>query len=48
LLRWSHGHVPQWSPHLLYHVCKQVEQFSHNISKCMNKHMHYCHIPLVD
>jgi hypothetical protein len=41
--------IGRWSSDaFLRYIRKQVEQFSHNISKRMNKHMHYRHIPLVD
>ena len=32
----------------LRYIRKQVDQFSHNISKRMNKHMHYRHLPVVE
>ena len=41
--------IGRWSSDaFLKYIRKQVNQFSHNISTCMNKHMHFRHIPLVD
>lgn len=41
--------IGRWSSDaFLRYIRKQVEQFSHNIAKRMNKHMHFRHIPLVD
>ena len=41
--------IGRWSSDaFLKYIRKQVESFSHNIAKRMNKHMHFRHIPLVD
>jgi hypothetical protein len=41
--------IGRWSSDaFLQYICKQVDQFSHNISTCMNKHMHFRHIPIAD
>lgn len=41
--------IGRWSSDaFLRYIRKQIDQFSHNISKRMNKHMHFRHIPLVD
>ena len=40
--------IGRWSSDAwLRYIRKQVDQFSHNVSKRMNKHMHYRHIPIV-
>ena len=41
--------IGRWSSDaFLKYIRKQVDQFSHNISSRMNKHMHFRHIPIVD
>ena len=41
--------IGRWSSDSwLCYIRKQVNQFSHNISKCMNKHMHYRHLTVVE
>lgn len=41
--------IGRWSSDAwLRYIRKQVDQFTQNIAKRMNKHMHYSHIPLVD
>ena len=41
--------IGRWSSNAwLRYIRKQVDQFSHNISKRMNKHMHYRHLPVVE
>jgi hypothetical protein len=41
--------IGRWSSDaFLRYIRKQIDQFSHNISKRMNKHMHFRHIPIVD
>ena len=41
--------IGRWSSDaFLKYIRKQIDQFSHNISSQMNKHMHFRHIPIVD
>jgi hypothetical protein len=41
--------IGRWSSDAwLRYIRKQVDQFSHNIAKRMNKHMHYRHLPVVE
>ena len=42
-----HDHDDQLSDAWLRYIRKQVNQFTHNIAKRMNKHMFYVHIPSV-
>ena len=41
--------IGRWSSDAwIRYIRKQVDQFAHNVSKRMNKHMHYRHIPIVE